>query len=115
MASKHLQSAYTGLKNSLQQEWAFVQRVTPNIGDSFRPVEQALREAFIPSLLQGLGEGTLGRGFNLLPLKHAGLDLQDPTKTCHDNCMDSFVITGHLIAALRGKEEFKKSDHSAYL
>ena len=40
-------------------------RVTPNIGDAFRSVEQALREAFILDLFQGLGEGTLGRGGHL--------------------------------------------------
>ena len=31
VARKHLQSAYAGLQKSLQQEWAFVQRVTPGI------------------------------------------------------------------------------------
>ena len=38
----HQQSAYTGMKKSLQQEWAFVQLVTPGIRDAFGPVEQAL-------------------------------------------------------------------------
>ena len=36
---KHRQSAYTGLQKSLQQEWAFLQQVTPGIGDAFGPVE----------------------------------------------------------------------------
>ena len=39
VAHKHLQSACTGLQKSLQQEWAFVQRFTPSIGESFGPVE----------------------------------------------------------------------------
>ena len=42
VTSKHLKSAYAGLQKSLQQEWVFVQRVTPGIGDAFIPVEQAL-------------------------------------------------------------------------
>ena len=50
VARKHPQSAYSGLQKSLKQEWAFVQRVTPNIGDDFCPVEEALRETFIPDL-----------------------------------------------------------------
>ena len=33
VAQKHPQSAYAGLQKSLQQEWAFVQRVTPGVGD----------------------------------------------------------------------------------
>ena len=32
---KHLQSIYTGLQKSLHQEWSFVKRVTPFIGDAF--------------------------------------------------------------------------------
>ena len=68
VARKHLQSAYAGLQKSLQQEWAFVQRVTPGIGDAFGPVEQALQETCIPSLFQGLGEGTMGQGVTCLPM-----------------------------------------------
>ena len=92
-----------------------MQRFTPNIGDAFRPVEQALREEYFPALLQVLGEGTLGRGFTLLPVKHVGLALAYPTQTAHENCTESSYITGHLIAPLRGKEEFRTEDHSAYL
>ena len=43
VSCKHPHSAYAGLQKSLQQEWAFVQRVTPGIGDAFGPVEKALR------------------------------------------------------------------------
>ena len=77
---KHPQSSYAGLQKSLQQEWVFVQRVTLDIRDAFGPVEQALRDAFIPALLQGLGEGTPGRGVTRLPVKQAGLALPYPKK-----------------------------------
>ena len=40
---KHSQSAYAGLQKSLQQEWEFVQQVTPGIDDAFGPVEKAMR------------------------------------------------------------------------
>ena len=62
VARKHPQSAYAGLQKSLQQEWAFLQQVTPDIGYNLVPLEQALRETFIPALFQGLGEGTPCRG-----------------------------------------------------
>ena len=35
VARKHPQSAYAGLQKSLQHEWAFMQPVTPGIGDAF--------------------------------------------------------------------------------
>ena len=57
VSRKHPQSAYEGLQKSLQQEWAFVQRVTPGIGNAFGPVETALKETFVPALVEGLGNG----------------------------------------------------------
>ena len=56
---KHPQSAYAGLQKFLQQEWAFVQRVTPGVREAFVPVEEALREIFVPALFEGLREGVV--------------------------------------------------------
>ena len=50
VACKHPQSTYVGLQKSLQQEWAFMQRVTPGIGDAFGPVEEEIATAFLPAL-----------------------------------------------------------------
>ena len=92
-----------------------MQWVTPGIGDAFGPVKQALRETFLPALFQVLGEGTPGRGVKRLPVKQAGLTLPDPTNTVSDNWKASCVITGHLVTALRGQEEFRTADQSACL
>ena len=54
VAHKHPQYSYAGLQKSLQQEWDFVQRVTPGLGEAFVPVEEALREIFFPALFRGL-------------------------------------------------------------
>ena len=104
VARKHPQSAYAGLQKSLQREWAFVQRFTPYIRDAFGPVEHALQEALIPALFKVLGEVTPWRGDTDLPVKQAGLALPDPTKTAPESWTASCVITGHLVAALRGQE-----------
>ena len=50
VACKHLQSTYAGLQKSLQQEWTFVQRVTPGIGDAFGPVEEEIATVFLLAL-----------------------------------------------------------------
>ena len=113
VACKHLQSAYDGLKKSLQQYWSFMQRVTPGIGDAFGNVEEVLWDNVLPALLQGLREGAPGRGFTRLPEKQVGLDLPDPTNTALENWMASFVTTGHLVKDLRGQVEFRTADHSA--
>ena len=46
-----------------------MQKVTPDIGENFGPVEQVLRDTFIPDLFQGLVERTLGRGLTHLLVK----------------------------------------------
>ena len=102
MARKHPQSAYAGLQKSLQQEWEFVQRFAPGIGDAFVPVEEEIAKAFLPELFEGVGDGALGRAITCLPFKQAGMALPDPTWTAPDNWQASCVITGHLVSALRG-------------
>ena len=53
VAGKHLQTAYAGLQMSLQQEWAFVQRITPAKEIAFHPVEDMLRDVFLPAIFKG--------------------------------------------------------------
>ena len=80
VSHKHPQSAYAGLQKSFQQEWAFVQRVTPGVGGAFGPVEEALREIFFLALFKGLMEGVPESENTRLPVKQAGLALC-PTKS----------------------------------
>ena len=101
VSRKHPYSAYAGLQKSLQQEWAFVQKVTSAIVNAFSPLEKALRETFVTALFKGLGDGVPGRGVTLLSVKQAGLALPDPTQTYPENWMASCVITGQLVGALR--------------
>ena len=69
----------------------------------------------MPSLFHGLQEGVSERGFTRLPVKQVRLALPDPSQTAPENWTASYVITGHLVAALRGQVEFRTADHSACL
>ena len=92
-----------------------MQWVTPVIGDVFGPVENALRETFILALFEELRDGISERGVTRLPVKQAVLALPDPTQTAPENWTASCVITGHLVASLRGQVEFQTADHLACL
>ena len=92
-----------------------MQRVTLGVGDAFVTVETALKETFVPALFEGLIIGVLERGVARLPFKQAGLALPDPSQTAPENWTASCVITGHLVAAIRGQVEFRTADHSACL
>ena len=69
-----------------------MQRVNPEVGDSFGPVETALKDTFVPELFEGLLEGVPERGVTHLPVKQVGLDLPDPSQTVPENWTASFVV-----------------------
>ena len=79
VALKQPQSAYAGVQKSLQQEWAFMQRLTLGVGDDFDPVEVGLKEIFVPALFQSLREGVPEQGITPLPVKQVGMALSDPS------------------------------------
>ena len=116
VAQKHPQSAYAGLQKSLQQEWAFVQRVTPGVGNSFGTVETALKDAFVSAaLFEGMYEGVPERGVTHLPVKQTVFSLPNLSQRAPENWMASYVITVHLVASLRGQVEFQTAYHLACL
>ena len=92
-----------------------MQRVTPNIRDTFGPVDKALRDSFMPALFQGVGEGIPHQGVNCLPVKQAGLNLPDQTLTDLENWTASCVVTGHLGIELRSQEDFRTAYHASFL
>ena len=83
------------------------------MGAAFSPVEEALREVFVPALFRGLTEGLPTRENTRQPVKQARLAIPDPVKTDPQNWTASCVITGHLFAALRGQTTFRTADHTA--
>ena len=69
----------------------------------------------MPDLFQVIGAGIPGWEVTHLPVKQAVMALPDPKKTAPDNWTTYCVITGHLVAALRGQEEFSTAYHNSYL
>ena len=112
VARRHPQTAYVGLKNSLHQEWTFVQHVTLDIGMSFHVVEDALWGVFLAYLFQGGMTHIPGRSITVVLVKQAGIALPNPTRTVGGNWTVSCVITGHLVTALRGTAKFRLFDHA---
>ena len=106
VARRHPQTAHVGLQKSLQQDWAFVQRVTPDIGMAFHVVENTLRDILLLALFQGGTSQIPRREITSLPVKQAGIALPEPTQTVGANWTVSCVIIGHLVVALHGMAEF---------
>ena len=114
-AHKFPQSAYAGLQKSLQHEWGFVQRVVPDIGPQFWPLEEAITNSFLPALF---GESSFEvtdyrRALTALPVKFSGLSIPDPSESAAVNYERSTLVCSHLSRAVQGKIPFMIADHEA--
>ena len=81
------QTAYARMKISLQQEWNFVQRVTPGIGTIFASLDASLRYDFFPDMLgERIEEITdfLHKQITWA-VKQAGIGIPDPNQTVPTN------------------------------
>ena len=89
------QAALSGYTKSLCHRWTFVQRTIPNIKHLFAPLEECLREVFIPSVL-GRKVSELERKILSLPVRFGGLGIANPLE-CADREYDaSCIITENL-------------------
>ena len=83
VAVRFPQAAYVGLAWSLQAEWQYLSRVSPRAAAHLGPVEKALREEFIPSLVgrPNMRVNDADRLNFTNSVKSGGLGIRDP---CHD-------------------------------
>jgi hypothetical protein len=101
VARRFPQTAFAGLAKSLQSEWLYVQRVAPDLGHEFAPVEKAMRDVFLPALLgDPLPATDRIRDQASLSTKFAGLGLPNPTETAEANYMASQMSTSVLAKSL---------------
>ena len=105
------QTTYAGLQKCLQNEWQFLHRVIPGIGDLFVPVEEALTKHFFPALAGKVDLSETPRELFALPVKFAGIAIPNPVTSAETNYKDSTLVCSHLIRALRGQEVFNPSKH----
>ena len=112
VATRFPQSAYAGLAKSLQCEWQYLQRVTPEVSNYFAPIEHAIATEFLPALLQlPAADVAPLRDRMALPVRYGGIGIPNPVQTA-DECYDaSRDCTNELKTSL---EDRKILDVKAY-
>jgi hypothetical protein len=105
-ARRYPQTAYAGLLQSLQAEWQYLQRVTPDIAPAFAPLEAAIATVFLPALLATTVEEVAKlRPLLALPTQLGGLGIPDPTTTgefCYAASKESkTLLQGSLVTGDR--------------
>jgi hypothetical protein len=106
VAKRFPQTAYAGLSKSLQMEWQYLQRVTPDTAAAFGPIEDVIAGTFLPSLLAEERPGVASlRSLLVLPVRQAGLGIPNPTATAGPCYAASKACTSHLTASLLNGSE----------
>lgn len=115
-AALYPQSAYTAYTRSLEKEWTFCQRVLPDIGPHFQPLENQLRHSFLPALLHsGVTLPEAQRTITAYPVKFGGLGLTDPTVTASFQYQSSQSMTKLLKASLFANDSIDIDTHTQHV
>ena len=85
------------LSLGLTSKWTYLARTIPDIEDLLQPLEDAIRQQFLPSLT---GQVTFGDALMALPVRLGGLGVINPSRqsTAHNNM--SKKITAPLVALI---------------
>uniref|UniRef100_A0A1X7SXQ2 Reverse transcriptase domain-containing protein n=1 Tax=Amphimedon queenslandica TaxID=400682 RepID=A0A1X7SXQ2_AMPQE len=104
------QAAYCAYTKSLQNEWTFLQRVTPDCQFLFIDLESVICNTFIPALF-GQECSTSDRSLFSLPLRLGGLNIRNPVTTAAAHYTASRSACKLLINAVTGATPFSSYDH----
>ena len=75
--------------------WCFVQRTISGISHLFEPLEDAIRNNFIPAVI-GRNVSEIERQMLALPVRFGGIGIQNPVKTADTEFEASTVVTENL-------------------
>lgn len=92
-------AAFSAFIQRIQSRWIFLLRTVPSLAEALQPLEDAIRQKFIPSLL-GREVNDLERELFSMPARYAGLSICNPTKQCDRQFANSEELTAPLLALL---------------
>jgi hypothetical protein len=88
-------AAHAAFVHGLRHCWTFIQRTMPNIEVQLQPLENSIREQFIPSLL-GRTVSDSERCMLALPGRFGGAAIDNPVKSARMKYEDSVAISNSL-------------------
>ena len=90
------QLAYAQFVFGLKSKWNYILRTTPNISHLMKPLEDSIRDRFIPSII-GKSITNEERDLLSLPLRHGGMGISNPIAMCDKAFNQSLSITNELV------------------
>ena len=95
-------TAYYGFVNGLCRRWTFLMRSTNQIAHLFQPLENTIKDVFLPALI-GKTITELERKIIALPVRFGGMGIPNPTKVADLEYQSSVKITSNLQRAIRSQ------------
>ena len=99
IAIEEPQAAYTAFVKSISHRWVFLQRTIPGVAHLFQPLENAIREKFLPSLI-GRHLSDVERRIVALPVRLGGLAIRNPVAAAEYEYQSSKAICGPLASLI---------------
>ena len=100
IANTEPHAAYYGFINGVSKRWTYVMRTTNGISDLFLPLEEAIKNILIPSLI-GRTLTPLERRIFSLPAKYGGMGILNPVEIAETEYAASLNITRILATAIK--------------
>ena len=98
------QLAYSACTKAMCMRWSFLQRTIPNTKQYFIPLEETIRDKFIPAVI-GRTVTDLERRILSLPVRLGGLGIQNPILTADIEFQNSITVTQNLSALIEAQEQ----------
>ena len=93
------QAAFSAFIQRLQSRWVFVVRTVPSLANAMQPLEDVIRQKFLPALL-GRQVSDIERELFSLPARFAGLGIANPCTQCEKQFKGSEELTAPLLALI---------------
>ena len=103
IAKDEPQIALSAFTKALCMRWCFVQRTISNISHLFQPLEECIRETFIPAIV-GRKISDVERRLLALPVRFGGIGVLNPVKTSDIEYETSVKVTANLKTLIFNQE-----------
>ena len=97
------QLAYSSFTKALSHRWTFFQRTIKNVSHLFKPLENVIRQKFIPAII-GRQVNDIERQIFTLPVRLGGLGISNPVLKADEQFSASMSITKELQTLIKDQE-----------
>ncbi|KAG0723258.1 hypothetical protein GWK47_042997 [Chionoecetes opilio] len=115
MAKTEPHAAYSAFTHGLQHRWSFVKCTIPGISPLLRPLENSIRNTFLPALLRSHTMGDDERALLTLPPRLGGMGITSPERMADEENLNSINLTRSLTEKIIAQDANGETDQNAIL